>query len=104
MADMGLDNLLAQLISLSSSKSNLGGVGRQGRCVLLRFKGGRVRGRLLNSNIFPPSSEKLETLLCREGGGEVERSDELAQELESSKLDPSLVTLFWRLKPISIRF
>lgn len=105
-ADIGLDNLLEQLISRSSSKSNFGGVGLKDRWVLLRLSGGRVRGRLLNSNILL-SSEELELiliLLCRVGGGEVERSDPLAQELESSKLDPSLVSLFCRLKPHSIRF
>lgn len=102
-ADIGLDNLLAQSISPSSSKSIFGGVGLNGRCVLLRLSGGKVRGRLLNSNIFP-SSEKLEILLCRVGGGDVERSEPLAQELESSKLDPSLVSLFCRLNPNSIRF
>lgn len=95
-ADNGLDKVPEQLISRSSSKSCLGGVGRAGRWLLFRLSGGRVRGRLLYSNILP-SSEKLELiliLLCRVGGGDVERSEPLAHELESSKLDASLVSLF----------
>lgn len=105
LAVLGLDNLPAEsTISRSSSKSNLGGVALQGRCALFRFNGGKVRGRLLNSNILLLSSEKLDILLCRVGGGDEERSEVLVQELESSKLDPSLVSLFCRLKPNSIRF
>lgn len=105
-ADIGLDKVPERLISRSSSKSILGGVGRAGLWLLFRWSGGRVCGLLLYSNILP-SSEKLELiliLLCRVGGGEVERSEPLAHELESSKLDASLVSLFFLLRPHSILF